>query len=525
MKTIICKKCGAAIDPALGECPNCGAVYYILPNEESQPAENMGGPERNTPDYGRERQGYYREAPPMGAGDPSCGPASGIPSEGPDYGASRENRNYGRGSEPYREGAGYVYEQGYGRENPAYGYDPRYGAEDNYPPPHRSGRDSLGPEMSSAPKDDLFETGKWHTFEDPDETRAFAPPPRRESAPPPQWQPPGPQRQARMYRQQRQEGDYEYSSGNRGRYACEDEEPPGGRGRGDRGPDTLKKRFIMAGIFLVAMLTVIITIASGGFNFGKNSQEKMPYVVGMNVDRATEHLEGLGLKVETQKEHSDRPENEVIAQSIRDGRAIKKNDSVTLTISSGPDEDDKDDIEYVRAPNIVGMSYDRALLELTNSGLLIARGEDRYSDRPTGEVLSQSPAKETELRKGDMVTVVLSKGPEPSPSPSPSPTPTGWKITVTYGSGGSVSPKGVITIEDGKDAGFTISANSGYEIGEVKVDGVSVGQVSSYTFTRVSSDHTIYVVFRQKSAETPTSAPTPTLPPPPEETQTVTESN
>ena len=272
------------------------------------------------------------------------------------------------------------------------------------------------------------------------------------------------------------------------------------------------------------MLTLVITIASGAFSFGKKNEEKMPYVVGMNVDRATEHLESLGLKVETQKEHSERPENEVIAQSIRDGRVIKKNDKVMLTVSSGPDEENEDDIEYVRAPDIVGMSYDRAMLELSNKGLLIVRGEDRYSDRPTGEVLSQSPAKETELRKGDMVTVVLSKGPEASPSPSPSPTPTGWKITVTYGSGGSVSPKGVITVEDGKDAGFTISANSGYEIGEVKIDGVSVGQVSSYTFTRVSSDHTIYVVFRQKPAATPTPTPTPT-PQPPEETQTVTGDN
>ena len=34
MRTIICKKCGAPIDAALGECPICGAVYYILPQDD-----------------------------------------------------------------------------------------------------------------------------------------------------------------------------------------------------------------------------------------------------------------------------------------------------------------------------------------------------------------------------------------------------------------------------------------------------------------------------------------------------------
>ena len=38
MQTIICKKCGAVIDASLGECPVCGAVYYIVPEGAEQPA-------------------------------------------------------------------------------------------------------------------------------------------------------------------------------------------------------------------------------------------------------------------------------------------------------------------------------------------------------------------------------------------------------------------------------------------------------------------------------------------------------
>ena len=34
MRTIICKRCGSPIDASLGECPVCGAVYYILPEDD-----------------------------------------------------------------------------------------------------------------------------------------------------------------------------------------------------------------------------------------------------------------------------------------------------------------------------------------------------------------------------------------------------------------------------------------------------------------------------------------------------------
>ncbi len=35
MRSIICKKCGSPIDADLGECPLCGAVYYVLPENEN----------------------------------------------------------------------------------------------------------------------------------------------------------------------------------------------------------------------------------------------------------------------------------------------------------------------------------------------------------------------------------------------------------------------------------------------------------------------------------------------------------
>jgi len=63
--------------------------------------------------------------------------------------------------------------------------------------------------------------------------------------------------------------------------------------------------------------------------------------------------------------------------------------------------------------------------------------------------------------------------------------------------GGSISPSETVKAEMGTDCSFTISPDQGYKISDVKVDGVSVGAVSSYTFTSVSSDHKIEVSFEK----------------------------
>lgn len=72
-------------------------------------------------------------------------------------------------------------------------------------------------------------------------------------------------------------------------------------------------------------------------------------------------------------------------------------------------------------------------------------------------------------------------------------------ITATAGSNGSISPSGTVTVEDGTDQTFTITANSGYHISDVLVDGASVGAVSSYTFENVTGDHTIAATFARDS--------------------------
>ena len=69
-------------------------------------------------------------------------------------------------------------------------------------------------------------------------------------------------------------------------------------------------------------------------------------------------------------------------------------------------------------------------------------------------------------------------------------------ITASAGAGGSISPSGnVSAIQTGSKI-FTIKANKGYAVSDVIVDGLSVGPRSSYSFTDISSSHTISVKYR-----------------------------
>ena len=74
--------------------------------------------------------------------------------------------------------------------------------------------------------------------------------------------------------------------------------------------------------------------------------------------------------------------------------------------------------------------------------------------------------------------------------------PKTYTITATAKSGGSISPSGDITVNEGTDKTFTITPDSVfYLIDDVLVDENSEGKVSSYTFNNVTGDHTIHASF------------------------------
>jgi hypothetical protein len=70
-----------------------------------------------------------------------------------------------------------------------------------------------------------------------------------------------------------------------------------------------------------------------------------------------------------------------------------------------------------------------------------------------------------------------------------------YTIEATAGAGGTIAPSGSVSVNVGASRAFTVTASAGYRISDIKVDGASVGPVTSYVFTNVRFNHIIVATF------------------------------
>jgi PKD repeat protein len=68
--------------------------------------------------------------------------------------------------------------------------------------------------------------------------------------------------------------------------------------------------------------------------------------------------------------------------------------------------------------------------------------------------------------------------------------PPTYTITASAGANGSIDPSGDVTVSYGGSQIFTITADTGYHIADVLVDGASVSSATSGTFMNVTAHHT-----------------------------------
>ena len=78
-----------------------------------------------------------------------------------------------------------------------------------------------------------------------------------------------------------------------------------------------------------------------------------------------------------------------------------------------------------------------------------------------------------------------------------------YVVKATAGAGGSISPAGNVSVQKYADQTFTITPNTGYEIANVLIDGVSVGKTAPYTFKNISENHTIEATFTSHDTNCP----------------------
>ena len=70
-----------------------------------------------------------------------------------------------------------------------------------------------------------------------------------------------------------------------------------------------------------------------------------------------------------------------------------------------------------------------------------------------------------------------------------------YTIIATTGTNGTISPSGSVNMDQGSSQTFTIIADTNYHVADVIVDGNSIGAVTTYTFSNITSDHLIHATF------------------------------
>ncbi|WP_075204289.1 protein kinase domain-containing protein [Haematomicrobium sanguinis] len=134
------------------------------------------------------------------------------------------------------------------------------------------------------------------------------------------------------------------------------------------------------------------------------------------ADQVEAALRQLGLEVSRQNSASDTIAEGLVISVSPEGQ-LPKGSNVTITVSTGPDT--------VQVPTgLQGMSQQQAVSALDKQGIKYRIETQPSNDVAQGNVISVSPGEGSSIRPDEIVTLVVSSGPEQQ-EPSPTPTSSG----------------------------------------------------------------------------------------------------
>lgn len=138
----------------------------------------------------------------------------------------------------------------------------------------------------------------------------------------------------------------------------------------------------------------------------------VPQVIGLPLNAARIEISKNELNVaDTQDRYSnDYPEGTVVDADPKPGKSLSKGSGVVLFVSKGPQP------VIRQVPNLVGLTVDKVRVELDKVKLKLDEnvGRATSADYLPGQVMSQNPAKGTEVQEGSVVQVTISNGPGPA---------------------------------------------------------------------------------------------------------------
>jgi serine/threonine-protein kinase len=169
--------------------------------------------------------------------------------------------------------------------------------------------------------------------------------------------------------------------------------------------------------WFVALLFVAAAIVGGYFLYDQIQDQLsgskivgVEKYIGIREIDADKKIRGIGLKPNPVRQpNADVAETYVFAQTPKPGERTQKGNFVTIYVSAGPPK--------TTVPSVVGEPLDQALSDLQDAKLR-GRPVRIDSDKPEGQVVSQSPSAGASVDEGSRVTVRVSKGPRPVAVPN-----------------------------------------------------------------------------------------------------------
>jgi beta-lactam-binding protein with PASTA domain/tRNA A-37 threonylcarbamoyl transferase component Bud32 len=175
------------------------------------------------------------------------------------------------------------------------------------------------------------------------------------------------------------------------------------------------ERNVMAIVAVVVLAVLLIGgiifafVALSGDSGGPGTAT-VPNVVGLTAKQANAALTKLGFQVDQKQVANDTvPKNQVFAQDPQDGTKLRKDQPVSISVSSGPGK--------VTIPDVVGESFTDANTTLNALGLKVDN-INQPSDKDEGTVLSTNPVAGKKLASGATIQLFISSGPAQVPVPN-----------------------------------------------------------------------------------------------------------
>ena len=188
----------------------------------------------------------------------------------------------------------------------------------------------------------------------------------------------------------------------------DDEDPDDPADVGVRSVRAREPRSRRGARLLLLALVLAVAVGGGAYWFGWARYTHVPAVISLSESAATDRLEAAGLGVESgDPAYSETvPKGEVISTDPGAGERIPDGNSVTLTVSLGP--------ERYELPRLSGKPLAQAEKALEEVKASVGRTTERWSEKiAAGSVIRTVPAAGKVVAPGANVEIVVSKGRRP----------------------------------------------------------------------------------------------------------------